>query len=542
MKPMLKPRLKPRLKPILKKIALLVVPLLLAAALPGRAAEKPAKAAKPPAPAKAATASTSARAKESAKDSPPAATAPAPPTETLSYGRFGKVYIYRRTPHPSHVALFFSGDGGWNLGVVDMAQILADMDTLVVGISVPDYVAKLNASKESCTSAAVDLELLSKYVQKKLGLPDYEPPVLVGYSSGATLAYAALVQAPPSTFSGGIGMGFCPDLELTHPFCSGHGIASDPGPKGKGIVFRPANTLEQPWIAFQGTIDKVCFKDDVVKYTAKVKGAETVLLPDVGHGFSKANKWAPQFRQAFRKIVQEADKPPAVTALAPPAPGAPPAKGVASVAGLPLVEVPAKGQGGKMLAVIISGDGGWAGIDKDVSGALAAQGIPVVGWNSLKYFWSPKSPEIGGKDLDRILRHYMAVWNKQEALLIGYSFGADVAPFFANRLPADLLEKVRLVALLGPGKIADFEFHVTDWLGGGDKGQPILPEVKKLAGHPPVLCLYGSEEKDSLCPQVTPALGKAQVLPGAHHFGGDYDALAALILKAAQGSGAEAKK
>ena len=518
----------------MKKIALPLILLLLASVLPGRAAEAP--------PAKAAPPVATARrvpkygAREGGREGCAAGRhLPRPPTETLTYGRFGTVYIYRRTPHPSHVAIFFSGDGGWNLGVVDMAQILADMDTLVVGVSVPAYMKKINAAKESCTSAAVDLELLSKYVQKTLGLPNYEPPVLVGYSSGATLAYAALVQAPPSTFSGGISMGFCPDLELTHPFCPGHGIASDPGPKGKGVVFRPASTLEQPWIAFQGTIDQVCNKDDVVKYTAKVKGGETVLLPDVGHGFSKANKWAPQFRQAFRKIVQD-DKRPAAAATGTAAKGAP------SVAGLPLVEVPAKAQGGKMLAVIISGDGGWAGIDKDVAGALSAQGIPVVGWNSLQYFWSAKTPEVGAKDLERILRHYLAVWDKQEALLIGYSFGADVLPAFASRLPADLLERVRLVALLGPGKTADFEFHVTDWLGGGSKGQPVLPEVRKLAGHPPVLCLYGSQESDSLCPQISAPLGKAQVLPGAHHFGGDYDALAALILKAAQAGGAEAKK
>ena len=377
---------------------------------------------------------SSPRAREAAKDSPPAATSPAPPTETLTYGRFGKVYIYRNKPHPRHVALFFSGDGGWNLGVVDMAKILADQDTLVVGISVPYYVAKLNAAKESCTSAAVDLELLSKYVQKTLGLPDYEPPVLVGYSSGATLAYAALVQAPPSTFKGAISMGFCPDLNLVHPFCPGHGIASDPdpNPKVKGIIFRPASTLEQPWIAFQGTIDQVCAKDDVVKYTARVKGSELVLLPDVGHGFSKTYKWAPQFRQAFRKIVggDQPVKPATAPANA--------AKGIPLVNDLPLVEVPAKGPG-KALAVMISGDGGWAGIDKDVSQALAAKGIPVVGWNSLQYFWTARKPDAAARDLERILRRYLAVWGKQEVLLIGYSFGADVLPFFASRLPADLL-------------------------------------------------------------------------------------------------------
>ena len=186
---------------------------------------------------------------------------------------------------------------------------------------------------------------------------------------------------------------------------------------------------------------------------------------------------------------------------------------------------------------MISGDGGWAGIDKDVSKALSAKGIPVVGWNSLQYFWTARKPDAAARDLERILRHYLAVWGKQEVLLIGYSFGADVLPFFASRLPADLLERVRLVALLGPSETATFEFHVTDWLGGGSKGQPVLPEVKKLAGRPPVLCLYGSQEKDSICPQVPAAAGKAQVLPGAHHFGGNYDVLAALILKEAQGRG-----
>jgi type IV secretory pathway VirJ component len=509
----------------MKKTAFVLVLLTLASSLPAAASSTRAASAAPP---------KSSSRLEAQKAESPKATAAAPATETLSYGRFGTVWLYRRTPHPSHVALFFSGDGGWNLGVVDMAQILAGTDTLVVGISVPYYLGKVNASSESCTSSAVDLELLSKYVQKKLGFPSYEPPVLVGYSSGATLAYAALVQAPPTTFKGAISMGFCPDLPLKHPFCPGHGIASDPdpNPKVKGIVFRPASTLEQPWVAFQGTIDQVCNKDDVVKYTARVKNGRTVLLPDVGHGFSRANKWAPQFREAFRGIVQDnkspekaQDKPQDKTAAA---------KNAPPVTGLPLVEVPTKTPGGKTLAVILSGDGGWAGIDRDVAAALAAKGIPVVGWNSLQYFWTARKPDEAARDLERIVRHYLAAWDRSEVLLVGYSFGADVLPFFANRLPADLLGRVRLVALLGPGKTADFEFHVTDWLGGGSKGQPVLPEVRKLGGHPPVLCLYGSKESDSLCPQIAAPLGKAQVLPGAHHFGGDYDALAALILKEAQ--------
>ena len=179
-----------------------------------------------------------------------------------------------------------------------------------------------------------------------------------------------------------------------------------------------------------------------------MKGSETVLLPDVGHGFSKTNKWAPQFRQAFRKIVGE-DRPD--TARRGPrrrqrGPGGPGGRRPAARRGA------RQGAGGKTLAVMISGDGGWAGIDKDVSKALSAKGIPVVGWNSLQYFWTARKPDAAARDLERILRHYLAVWSKQEVLLIGYSFGADVLPFFANRLPADLLEQVRLVALLGPAR------------------------------------------------------------------------------------------
>lgn len=490
--------------------------LLLAAFLPGQRAAAVKPAATP------------------AAKRPPVAEPQAKPPESLSYGRFGPVAIYRSTPHPKNVVLFLSGDGGWNLGVVDMARILSSMDSLVVGINAPQYVKKLNASKETCVYPASDLELLSKFVQKSLGFPTYVPPVLVGYSSGATLAYAVLAQAPPNTYRGAVSLGFCPDLDLQRPFCAGHGIASVPGPKNKGLIFQPTATLEAPWIAFQGTIDQVCNKDEMVRYVSKVKNGEIVLLPDVGHGFSKTYKWEPQLRKAYRQILDKTPVQPAETAANPPSAGT--RAGLPAVNDLPLVEVPAKGGAASpLMAVVISGDGGWAGLDKEVAGALSTKGIPVVGVNSLQYFWTARTPEGIAKDLERILRRYLATWNRQEVMLIGYSLGADVLPFAANRLPADLLGKVKVVALLGPSTKAEFEFHVTDWLGGASKGQPVLPEVRKLGGRPPVLCLHGSKESDSLCPSLTAALGKSVVLPGAHHFGGDYEAVANLILKEAQG-------
>jgi len=61
-------------------------------------------------------------------------------------------------------------------------------------------------------------------------------------------------------------------------------------------------------------------------------------------------------------------------------------------------------------------------------GSLAANGIPVIGLDSLRYFWSARSPQGLGADLDRMIRYYLTQLGKQRVVLIGYSQGADVLP------------------------------------------------------------------------------------------------------------------
>jgi|SRR6185436_7556189 len=210
------------------------------------------------------------------------------------------------------------------------------------------------------------------------------------------------------------------------------------------------------------------------------------------------------------------------------------AAGAASAQGapadLPLVEVQAPRPGGDTLAVFYSGDGGWARLDRGVSRALAAHGTPTVGVDSRRYFWTPRDPDGSARDLTRILHHYLPAWKREKILLIGYSFGADVLPFLANRLPPDLLARVELIGLIGASHMATFEFHLTDWLVGGRNERPVLPEVRKLAGRR-LLCIYGRKEDDTLCPNLGQDLGKTAPLPGGHHFGGAYETIAALLLR-----------
>jgi type IV secretory pathway VirJ component len=49
----------------------------------------------------------------------------------------------------------------------------------------------------------------------------------------------------------------------------------------------------------------------------------------------------------------------------------------------------------------------------------------------------------------------------------------------------------------------------------------------------PLLCIYGADEKDSLCPKLDAKKFRVVELKGGHHFDGDYANLARQILAAA---------
>jgi type IV secretory pathway VirJ component len=128
------------------------------------------------------------------------------------------------------------------------------------------------------------------------------------------------------------------------------------------------------------------------------------------------------------------------------------------------------------------------------------------------------------------LRYYLKAWSRDDVVLIGYSFGADVLPFIVNRLPADLRGRIVSTSLLGPATHATFEVHVADWVPGIRKtGLPIAPELEQLAANR-VLCIHGAGEDDSLCGDAA-ARGVAVVQIGSgHHFSGKYDQLTTRIL------------
>lgn len=461
----------------------------------------------------------------STQQPPGAAHAPAPQRSgvdlhdatAVSTARFGTVYLYRPTGTPKSVAIYVSGDGGWELGVVGMARALRDTGALVIGIDVRRYFASLGQAAQRpqapCQMIAGDFETLSHAMQKKMGLPEYHVPVLVGYSSGATVVYATLVQSPPGTFAGALSLGFCADQDFSGAeLCPGAGVHYTHNAQHE-LLFAPATSLRQPWIALQGQKDQVCDSQAAQKFAAQVTNGSIITLPLVGHGFSVERNWMPQFRAAYARLAAPVEA----------APQRPP-----EISDLPVQEVHAAGAGSEF-ALLLTGDGGWAGLDQELAASLAASGVPTVGLNSLKYFWTRRTPAETARDVARVLRHYLADWHRQRVLLIGYSFGADVLPFVVNRLPPDLRARIASVSLLGIDSNASFEVHVSDWVGGDEDGPATRPEVAALA-HVPVLCIYGEGESDSICPGLPESSIAREEIGKGHHFSGAYSTLAEHIL------------
>jgi type IV secretory pathway VirJ component len=420
---------------------------------------------------------------------------------TYKYGNFGQILVYQPTKAVKNVILFLSGDAGWKLGVIEMAQAFVADGNIVVGVNSNTYFKAVGKSKLKCFSAAGDLELLSKFVQAKLKRKTYQLPILVGFSSGATLVYAALVQAPNDTFAGGISLGFCTDLEEKKPLCKGYGLKSKA--LAKGWEFEPSPRELNPWVVLNGEEDKVCPIEPAKKFVAQVKDAVMISLPKVGHGFGAQENWLPQLQKALEDNFDD------------------PSGDVAEK--LPLIENPVDIKKSDYFVVFYSGDGGWAGFDQDVVAQFVKSGVPVIGLNSLKYFWSKREPKEATKDLKEIIATYQKKWGLQKFALMGYSFGADVLPFLANRLDVDTKKNLKRVGLLGLSEQAAFEFHFENWVSDDvDDGYPVIPELDKLAPIR-VQCLYGEEEKDSACATIKNKKIEVIRMPGGHHFNGDID-------------------
>lgn len=416
-------------------------------------------------------------------------------------GRYGEVKIVEPQRQTRGFVIFFSDRDGLRAADGAAARAIASAGALVVEVNTPDYLNRLDKVDEKCHELVFDAEWLSRQLQRERGFRNYLTPIVAGVGEGATLAAMALAEAPASTIAGAVSLDPSATIASRRPICGTAYTESRAG------VFRYGAAKKLPGFWTVGLTAGLPKSNRDYVMALRRDGAP-LQLQEIGPDTSAGD--------ALRELIE-----PHL---------AKPKERVTDISALPLT-VLGVGHPSKIMAIVISGDGGWRDLDKTIGDDLQREGVPVVGWDSLRYFWSIKTPEQTANDLAVVMETFMAKWHASEVALIGYSFGADVMPFAYNRLPDTLRSHVLLIALLGFSQTADFEITVSGWLGEppGPKALPVFPQTDKI---PPSLmqCFYGENEKDSACPELAWRGVEVIRTTGGHHFNGDYEALARRIL------------
>lgn len=204
---------------------------------------------------------------------------------------------------------------------------------------------------------------------------------------------------------------------------------------------------------------------------------------------------------------------------------------------------------GDVMAIIVSGDGGWADLDRRLGIAFIDRGIPVLGINSFKYYWRERDPAQTARELDALMTRYLGVWGKRRVWLVGFSFGADVLPTIVDKLSPANRARITQMVLLSPSRDGTFEIELQGYMikQGWFKEHlktllqhvnPIrhfdpLPPLQALHGQPPVVCYFGLEDADdSICDEPgLPTWVTVHAKRGGHHFDGGYQPLAKQMLQ-----------
>lgn len=184
-----------------------------------------------------------------------------------------------------------------------------------------------------------------------------------------------------------------------------------------------------------------------------------------------------------------------------------------------------------LAAVMLSGDIGFrGGMSAPVAAALANRGMTVVGVSSPVVFAFHHTQAEAVSVVQQAIRSAMRISGADKVVLVGQSYGGDIVATTAPHLGAGLLAHVAAIDLLVPGRNVYFRADPTGLAYFGTADAHPAAALRALHG-PPVACLYGIEETDSLCPQM---VGAARVIamPGNHHLNHDHVLLVRTAMRA----------
>ena len=102
---------------------------------------------------------------------------------------------------------------------------------------------------------------------------------------------------------------------------------------------------------------------------------------------------------------------------------------------------------------------------------------------------------------------------------MGYSQGAEIVPFVLTRLPEEMKSKVISMVMLSPELSTDFEVHITNMLGLGNKENTydVIAEISKIQDTRQI-CIFGENENTKVPEILRSTQVETVLIPGDHHY------------------------
>ena len=412
----------------------------------------------------------------------------------LEAGELGTIKIYKKPEDiTKKYVILISDISGWNSKYEELAHDIAADKNVVIGVDLSLYTKKDKLVLHDLESFAQHIEKIGKSVQQLLAEKEFKPLTVI---------------VVKDTF----------------------GITSYLGTKSSADLLESVNAINgcfDPQLALKKN-------DHAINKTVRLFNDEHEVCPQMASwiqdqhisvrkiknlALNPSNK--KYWTQEMKNIWQSSSRVPASLGLGKNSYSEP------LIDSLPLIIIEPTEVKSDHFVILYSGDGGWSEFTQELASEYQSRGIPVIGINSLYYFWFAKNAEKAAKDIENVSQYFAKQWKLSEFDLVGFSFGAEVIPGIINKLSEKTHKLIHQAVMIAPGNNVKFEFKISDWFDNADSGTSIRDEVLKIKSLK-IKCVYGDEDRPGVCSQF-PTPETTYKLKGGHHFNDDFDQFKTLL-------------